>query len=241
MLRRTLAAVGLGLTLGLTMGPASDASATPAAPSSVPAAAEPVQFYVFSFTETPVAEAAQDVVGSALGYELEIDPAAEGLVTFSANGLYSGQALLQDFGSALLDQDIALMRTGPGAYALIPRANVPMVLARGGVLMTLPTPALPAGPVRPVAEPTPTAVYGQARWWNGALGALLVFFAGALAGGAALFGGQTVYRRAEAQARLSAPTPALRLTDQRPPAPRIEMPEGDPDLIIPRFENRPRV
>jgi hypothetical protein len=234
MLRSSFAAFGSALVLAL-------GSAACAAPSGAPAlstAAEPVQFYVFSFTETPVAEAAQDVVGSALGYDLRIDFAAEGVVTFSANGLYSGEALLQDFGSALLDQDIALIRTAPGTYALIPRANVPMLMARGGVLMTLPTPALPSGPARVIAEPVPTPVYGRARWWDGAFGALFVFLAGAIAGGAALFVGQAVYRRAETQVPLS--EPALRLTDQRTSWPRTdEAAEGDTDLVIPTFDARP--
>jgi len=234
MLRRILASLAFGLALGLCSGVCSAASVPP----TIPASAEPVQFYVFRFNETAVAEAAQDVVGSALGYELQIDPAVKGVVTFSADGLYSGQALLQDFGSALLDQDIALIRTGPGAYALVPRANVPMLMARGGVLMTLPAPSSPAGVARVVAEPAPEPLYGRARWWDGALGALLIFFAGAVAGGAALFGGQTVYRRAEAQARLSAPP--LRLTDQRlRRQPPVETGDVDPDLIIPRFETRP--
>ena len=109
---------------------AAPALARAPATAPIPAAAEPLQFYVFSFTDTPVAEAAQDVVGGALAYDLTIDPAIDGIVTFRADGWYSSDALLKDFGAALLDQDIALMRTAPGAYAVIPRANVPMMLAR---------------------------------------------------------------------------------------------------------------
>jgi len=234
MLKRAFAASCLALALAS----GSTVLAAPTAPVVIPAAAEPVQFYVFSFTETPVAEAAQDIVGSALGYDLTIDPATEGVVTFSANGLYSGPALLQDFGSALLDQDIALMRTGQGAYAVVPRANIPTLMARGGVLMTLPTPTTSIGPARiAAAETAPVPVYGRTRWWDGALGALLVFFAGAIAGGAALFGGQTVYRRAEAQARL--PSPLLRLTDQTNLTTQpVDATDGDPDLVIPRFTTR---
>lgn len=204
----------------------------------VPAAAEPVQFYVFSFTDTPVAEAAQDVVGGALAYELSIDPAVEtGIVSFRADGWYTGEALLKDFGAALLDQDIALMRTAPGAYALIPRANAPMVMARGGVLMTLAEPATARPPLPAASDAPRAAVYGRDRWWEGAVSALLLFFAGAVAGAAALFAGQTVYRRAEAKARIAAPL--LRLTDQRQPVARP--PEGaevDPELVIPRFDER---
>lgn len=215
---------------------ASPAFARAPAGSPIPAAAEPVQFYVFSFTDTPVAEAAQDVVGGALAYDLTVDPAVDGIVSFRADGWYTGEALLKDFGTALLDQDIALMRTGPGAYAVVPRANVPMMLARGGTLMTLAEPTT-ARPPTPAPASATTAVYGRDRWWDGAFTALLIFFAGAVAGGAALFGGQTVYRRAEARARIAAPV--LRLTDQRL---RFERPaegaEADPELVIPRFSPR---
>ncbi|MGV3578990.1 hypothetical protein [Brevundimonas sp.] len=211
------------------------AQAPTAAP--VPAAAEPLQFYVFSFTDTSVAEAAQDVVGSALGYEVTVDPAVEGgIVTFRADGWYSSDALLKDFGVALLDQDIALMRTGQGAYAVVPGANVPMMLARGGTLMTLAEPATASPPVA-VALDAPVAIYGRDRWWDGTFAALLIFFGGALAGAAALFGGQTVYRRAEKRARIAAPL--LRITDQRQPVARPpEGAEADPDLVIPRFDER---
>ena len=222
----------LALTLAASPGLAQAPAASP-----IPAAAEPVQFYVFSFTDTPVAEAAQDVVGGALAWDLTIDPAVDGLVTFRADGWYTGEALLKDFGAALLDQDIALMRTGAGAYAVIPRANVPMMLARGGVLMTLAEPMTARPPVPAPSATAPTAVYGKDRWWDGAFTALLIFFGGALAGGAALFGGQTVYRHAEERTRIAGPV--LRLTDQRL---RFERPaEGapaDPGLVIPRFTPR---
>lgn len=230
MLRRAFIAAGLGL--GLVVAPASAAT-----PQGVSEAAEPVAFYVFSFNGTPVGEAADDVVRSALGYELEVDPAVEGEVTFSADGWYSGEALLKDFGAALLDQDIALMRTGSGAYALIPRANVPILLGRGGVLMTLDEPAVTAAP--PAArQPSTVAVYGRDRWWEGAAGGLLLFLGGAAAGAVALAGGQTIYRRAQVRARL--PAPVLRLTDQRRPLTRPVPIEADPELIIPSFDERVR-
>lgn len=224
----------LSLSLFLVFAAATPSLARSTGATILPAAAEPVQFYVFSFTETPVAEAAQDVVGAALGYDLTVDPAVQGVVSFRAEGWFSGDALLKDFGTALLDEDIALVRNVPGAYALIPRANVPMMLARGGVLMILPEPASARTPaVAPVAAPMPLP--GDEPWWDNAFTALLIFFAGTLAGGAALLGGQTVYRRAEARAR---PTPLpLLLTDQRPGADRSGvMPLPDPSLVIPRFE-----
>jgi|GEM_PF-1894168 len=216
---------------------AAPALAQAPATAPIPAAAEPLQFYVFSFTDTPVAEAAQDVVGGALAYDLTIDPAVEGAVTFRADGWYSSDALLKDFGAALLDQDIALMRTAPGAYAVVPRANVPMMLARGGSLMALAEPATARPPVPAATVAAPTAVYGKDRWWDGAFTVLLIFFGGAVAGAAALFGGQTVYRRAEERTRIAAPV--LRLTDQRRPGTRPpEGAEADPELVIPRFAPR---
>ena len=215
---------------------ASPVAAQAPATAPIPAAAEPLQFYVFSFTDTPVAEAAQDVVGGALAYDLTVDPAVDGIVSFRADGWYSSDALLKDFGAALLDQDIALMRTGRGAYAVVPRANVPMMMARGGMLMTLAEPATARPPV-PAAVAAPLAVYGRDRWWDGAFSALAIFFGGALAGAAALFAGQTVYRRAEAQGRIAAPL--LRITDQRRPITRpTEGAEADPELVIPRFDER---
>ena len=218
---------------------ASPALAQTPTAQPVPAAAEPLQFYVFSFTDTPIAEAAQDVVGGALAYDVTIDPAVEGVVTFRADGWYSSDALLKDFGAALLDQDVALMRTGRGAYAVVPRSNVPMMMARGGTLMALAEPASARPPVPVATAAVPTAAYGRDRWWDGAFAALMIFFGGALAGAAALFGGQTVYRRAEERARIAAPL--LRLTDQRR---RLERPsegaDADPDLVIPRFNEARR-
>lgn len=229
---RLLIAILLGLMLGL---------ATPAmaAAPTLPPAAEPLQFYVFSLTDTPAAEAAQDVIVGALARELEVDPAVDGLVTFRADGWYSDEALLQDFGTALLDQDIALVRTGPGAFAVVPRANVPMMLARGGTLMRLPEPASARAPTPRAAGEEASAAPTGAGVWDNAFAALLLFFAGAAAGAAALFGGQIVHRRATAVEKARLSPPLLRLTDQRlrlrPPA---EVAEADPELIIPRFEDR---
>lgn len=203
------------------------------APTGVPASADPVQFYVFSFTETPAAEAAQDVVIGALARDLTVDPAVEGVVSFRTEGWSGAEALLNDFGTALLDQDIALMRTAPGAYTLIPRANVPMILARGGVLMTLPEPAT-AAPALPMAATALAPAYGGERWWDSAWAALLIFFSGALAGGVAVTAGWTVYRRALAQPLQ--PSPPLRLTDQSRADWPVTGPTPDPELVIPRFD-----
>jgi hypothetical protein len=209
---------------------------TPAASMTV---ADPAQLYVFSFNDTPAAEAAQDVVSGALAYDLSVDPAVDGVVSFRAEGWSTGDALLRDFGTALLDQDIALMRTGAGTYALIPRANVPVLLSRGGVLMTLPDPASATPPqAAAVAAAAPPPREGD-RWWESALAALFIFFAGSLAGAAALFGGQTVYRRAEVRSRLF--PPPLQLTDGRQRIESLpETPLPDDDLVIPRFDASPQ-
>lgn len=242
MLTRACGILLFGLTLALT--PAAPAFArppvaSPAVATPLPDPAEPVQFYVFSLNDTPVAEAAQAVVGGALSYDLDVDPAVEGLVTFRADGWYGSEALLQDFGAALLDQDVALMQTAPRTYALIPRANIAVLRSRGGVLMTRPEPAGARPPV-PAAMEAPATVYGQARWWDGAFGGLLLFFGGALAGGAALLAGLIVYCRA--QARPPVVSPRLRLTDQQSrDHPSAMVTTADPDLVIPRFDPPPRV
>lgn len=212
------------------------AGATPAAASNGASAPEPLQFYIFSFTEVPAEEAAHDIVTGALAHDLEIDPAIDGLVTFRADGWYTEDALLRDFGTALLDQDVALVRTGAGAYALVPRVNAPMLMARGGVVMRLAEPQAAAPDAAPLdAGDAPDR---PARWWEGAAAALAVFFAGAAAGAAALFGGQILHRRADAEHRRLAPPP-LRLTDQsRPPPPSADTSPVDPELVIPRFERR---
>lgn len=229
--------VRLLLAIGLAFAAAPTLAASPAA-STVSQAAEPLQFYVFSFTDTPANEAAQDVVVGALAYDLEIDPAVDAVVTFRADGWYSSDALLKDFGTALLDQDIALVRTGAGSYALVPRTNAPMLMARGGVVMQLAQPQSARAPSRAPASEEPSPVYGATRWWEAAGAALALFFAGAVAGAAALLGGQVVWRRAEAERRRLSP-PLLRLTDQRQTLqPPVEAARPDPELVIPRFEDR---
>ncbi|MBX9708704.1 MAG: hypothetical protein K2X61_12315 [Caulobacteraceae bacterium] len=234
MLKRLLLAVLLGL---LAVGPAM---ATPRT-GAVSQAAEPLQFYVFSFTDTPASEAATDIVSGALAHDLKIDPAVDGVVTFRADGWYSEDALLSDFGTALLDQDIALVRTGAGAYALVPRINAPMLMARGGQVMRLAEPSATRQPSRAGVE-ADEATASVSPWWEGAAATLTLFFAGAAAGAAALFAAQAVWRRAAAD-RGTLPPPLLRLTDQRlrfqtPIETARQEPEpGDPELIIPRFED----
>jgi hypothetical protein len=233
MLKRLLLAVLLGL---FAVAPAIAAPRT----GGVPQAAEPLQFYVFSFTDTPASEAATDIVSGALAHDLEIDPAVDAVVTFRADGWYSEDALLRDFGTALLDQDIALVRTGPGAYALVPRVNAPMLMARGGQVMRLAEPSATRQPSRSGLETNEVAAPAS-PWWEGAAAALTLFFAGAAAGAAALFAGQAAWRRAAAD-RGALPLPLLRLTDQRlrlqTPIETTRQEPADPELIIPRFEDR---
>lgn len=235
MLKRLLLALLLGL---FAVAPAI---AAPGA-GTVSQAAEPLQFYVFSFTDTPASEAATDIVSGALAHDLEIDPAVDAVVTFRADGWYSEDALLRDFGTALLDQDIALMRTGAGAYALVPRVNAPILMARGGQVMRLAEPSATRQPIRGGLE-TDDVAAPASSWWEGAAAALTLFFAGAAAGAAALFAGQAAWRRAAVD-QDALPPPLLRLTDQRlrfqtPIETARQEPESaDPELIIPRFEDR---
>lgn len=237
MLRRLL----LALLIALTAPAAALASAT----VTLAPDAEPLQFYVFSFTDTPAAEAAQDVVTGALARDLEVDPAVDAIVTFRADGWYSEDALLRDFGTALLDQDIVLIRTGRGAYALVPRANAPMLMARGGTVMRLEEPRADRAASRTPSSDRDGPPASAASWWEGATAALLLFSAGAAAGAVALLGGQIAWRRAAGQ-RPPSP-PVLRLTDQRQSElgqskagqrlqSRMDAAEPDPELVIPRFD-----
>jgi len=93
--------IAAGLSIA-AMAWAGSGEATPVpAPVSSPAAA---QFYVLSFTDAPIAEVAEAVVGGALSRDLAIDPAVEGTMSFTVEGAFTPEALLQEFGTAALDQ-----------------------------------------------------------------------------------------------------------------------------------------
>jgi hypothetical protein len=198
------------------------------------AASPPAQFYVLSFTDAPIAEVAEAVVGGALSQELAIDPSIVGTISFSAEGAFTPEALLNEFGTAALDQDVVLMRSRAGALSLIQRSNMAAELARGSILVALAPPgAGQAARLTPAA--TPPIVYGAMRWWEGAVGGLLIFLTGAASGAGALYAGQRLLRPAEP----SAPA-IIRITHTAavpdPPAQGEGM--QDPELTIPRFESR---
>ena len=193
-------------------------------------------FYVLSFTDAPIGEVAEAVVGGALARDVSIDPAIDGTMSFSAEGAFTPEALLQEFGTAALDQDIALIQSRAGALSLVPRANMAAELAQGSRLVALAPPGS-GSPARPTVKATPPIVYGAARWWDGPVAGLLLFLTGAVSGAGALFVGQTLLRP------VGAPAPAIfRITHV------ADAPDGsakrdvaeDPELTIPRFESRPR-
>lgn len=227
-------ALGVALALfGAAASPAM-ASVRPAPAPLVGDASGAAQFYVLSFTDAPIAEVAEDVVGGALARSVAVDPAVDGVMSFRVEGWFSPEALLQEFGAALLDQEVALVRSRQGDLALVPRPNLAPELAAGGVLIAIPQTA--TAPPPPPGSPRPPVVYGRDRWGEGALGLLLVFLAGCGAGAAALLGGQTARRRAEARRLTLANPPMLRLIhDPRSAAERSTV-DNDPGLTIPRFD-----
>ena len=208
---------------------------TPAA-ASVPAgdASGPAQFYVLSFTDAPIAEVAEGVIGAALGQTAAVDPAVEGAMSFRAEGWFSPDALLGEFGAALLDQDVALMRSTAGALAVVPRPDIAPELARGAVLVTAAPPATRATAPPSVPEPAAPIVYGRARWQDGPVGAWLIFLAGGAAGaGAGALAAGTLLRRRMAT-RGSTP---VRLRIAQAPSDDVRsVAVEDPELVIPRFD-----
>ena len=232
--RRIACALGVGLVAmtGPVGAMAQTAPPPTAASASAGDASGPAQFYVLSFTDAPIAEVAEGVIGGALGQAAAVDPAVEGAMSFRAEGWFSPDALLGEFGAALLDHEVALVRSAEGDLALVPRPDIAPELARGAVLVTVAgTPAAGATTTSSAPGPAAPIVYGRARWQGGPLGALLIFLAGCAAGAGALAGGTLLRRRLAARGR--API-RLRIghmpsDDTRPGA--VE----DPELVIPRF------
>ena len=227
-------AVGLILAtapvLAVAQTPAPTATAVPAGDASGPA-----QFYVLSFTGAPIAEVAEGVIGGALGQAAAVDPAVEGAMSFRAEGWFSPDALLREFGAALLDQDVALVRSAEGDLALVPRPDIAPELARGAVLVTVAaTPAVGATTTSSAPGPAAPIVYGRARWRDGPVGALLIFLAGCAAGAGALAGGTLLRRRRRLAARRPAP---IRLHIAHTPSDDTRSGAvEDPELVIPRFD-----
>lgn len=224
----------LGMALVVAVLGATSARAQ-AVVASADATSPAAQFYVLSFTDAPIEEVAEAVVGGALSRDLAIDPAVDGTMSFSAEGRFTPDALLQEFGTAALDQDVALMQSRSGDLSLIPRANMAAQLALGAQLVALTGPAtrppasVTAGSARPV-------IYGQARWWEGPVGGLLIFLTGAASGAGALFAGQRILRP------VGQPSPAIvRITHTVSSPVETSPTDGwdDPELVIPRFGSDP--
>lgn len=206
----------------------------PPALAQTPEPAPTSQFYVLSFDDAPVSEVAEAVVGGALSQAVSVDPAIDATVSFQVEGAFTPQALLEEFGTAALDADLVLVRSRAGDLAVLPRGDLARELARGGALIARPE---PSGTARAAAVAAPVRApitYGEARWWDGAAGGLLLFLGGVATGALALRSGQEWARRRQPAAM----TTTTRLTYQ--PTPMAEAAPGDPELIIPRFETRER-
>ena len=237
--RGRLIACIVGAGLLASSAPAWSRSPTTQPPAAaaqppVPDASGPAQFYVLSFTDAPVTEVIEAVVGGSLGQAASVDAAIDGTMSFRAEGWYSPDALLAEFGAALLDQEVAMVRSAAGDLAVVPRADIAPELARGAALLTTGTSLVTgASAAAAVAATGPAApiVYGDTRWQDGPAGALLIFLAGCAAGAGALAGGTLVRRRLAPRAPA-----ASRLMIAYAPPPPASAPVEDPDLVIPRFD-----
>ncbi len=235
--RGLLIACIVGAGLNASSAPAWSKSPTALTPGTAAAqpvedASGPAQFYVLSFTDAPVTEVIDAVVGGALGQAASVDAAIDGTMSFRAEGWFSPDSLLAEFGAALLDQEVAMVRSTAGDLAVVPRSDIAPELARGAVLVTsAANPVAGTGASVPVTGPAAPIVYGETRWQDGPAGALLIFLAGCATGAGALAGGTLVRRR------LARRTPAAaQLRIAYAPPPPAPAPVEDPDLVIPRFD-----
>ena len=222
-------AFGLAVVIAAGGGISARAQTPVAAPET---ASQTAQFYVLSFTDAPIGEVAEAVVGGALSRDLTINPAIDGTMSFSAEGRFTPEALLQEFGTAALDQDVALIQSRSGNLSLIPRANMAAELAVGSQMVALAVPKA-APPARVPLQTTTPVIYGKARWWDGTIGGMLIFLTGAACGAGALSVGRRILYPA------GPPTSDLIRITHAVSAP-VKPADGwdDPELVIPRFESR---
>jgi len=217
LLVRMLAAVIAALAL----------SAGTAAATGVPEGAG--QYYVLSFTGTPAAEAAEDVIVGSLRQSVSIDPAVDALVTFQAEGWFSDRMLLEEFGAALMEGNAALVRRGAD-LAIVPRSDLPAEILEGAVLIATPGPAAPLA--RPDPSTPPSAyrpvIYGAGRGTANWLIGVLIFAVGAVAGAAGLRAKQLVWDKRAPEPDLIV-APGLRLVSNVAVEPGAE----DAGLTIP--------
>jgi len=94
------------LALALTLAGISTVAALPAA------AAERAESFTFAFQDAPVAQVAQEILGSALGLNFTVDPSVTGTMSFRIDHRLTRAQLLEAFEAALDANDIALVRNG---------------------------------------------------------------------------------------------------------------------------------
>ncbi len=222
-------AAGLALFASAVVGSLAPAAAQNAPPVAVSLSETP-QFYVLSFTDQPIADVAEQVIGGALSQSASVDPAIDGVMSFRAEGMYTPDDLLAEFGEALMARDVALVRSTQGDLALVLRANLENELARGAAVVTLSPPATPMPRTQRATVAAAPIVYGRDRWQDGPLGAVLLFLLGALAGAAGLRGAQILRAR---RTVVIGPTPLMIAHDPQPPR---QASQEDAELTIPTFK-----
>ena len=135
----------------LTLAPVGVASAW-AAPADRP------ESFTFAFRDADIAQAAEEILGAALGVAYTIDPAVTGKVSFRIDRRLTRAQLLEAFEAALAVNDIAVLRQGD-SLVLAPRDK-----ARGSARLRDPgsVPGARRGGYEVVAVPlsfsTPTEV-----------------------------------------------------------------------------------
>lgn len=227
-----ISALVLGLGVAMSAQPAKAQDVAAAASGPAPADG-PAQFYVLSFTDQPIAEVVEEVIGGGLSQTASVDPAIDDIMSFQVQGVFTPDALLAEFGEALLDRDAALVRSSEGDLSVVLRANLANEIARGAHLVAVSAPALQTPRAPTFSAPASAIVYGRDRWQDGPLGALLLFLSGALVGAASLRGGQIL----RARNAVRAPAP-LMITHE--PQPVESTPVEDAELTIPRFTSSKR-
>lgn len=225
------------LVLIAALAVAAPASAEPDATPTVADQSGPAQFFLLSFNDAPLAEVVDGVVVSGLAQEVEIDPAATGEISFTAEGWYTPDALLRELGSSLMDRDLALVREADGGLRVILEANLARDVAAGAAVLAVHAAPLPSvGPSAGADKGYRPVRYGERRpdpW-----GYLLAFLAGMGAMGAGVWARPRLAGWARRLRRLPEPAPVLQISFQ--PQPVVEE-RVDPELVMPDRPGRTAV
>lgn len=112
-----------------------------------PAAAERAESFTFAFQDAPVAQVAQEILGSALGLSFTIDPAITGTMSFRIDRRLTRAQLLEAFEAALDANEIALVRNGD-SLTLTPQSK-----AKGSAGIRMATDGVPRAGYQVVAVP----------------------------------------------------------------------------------------